>query len=257
MNPERLIIGHININSIRNKFEALTEIIKDKLDIFMISETKLDSSFTVGQFCIDGYSKLFRSDRDEKGGGIMLYIREGIPSKILHSKFNQKDKEYFLVELNLRKRKWLLVCSYNPHKSFTDEHLALLGRELDSHSWNYDDIIILGDFNSEPNKENMKRFYQIYNLKNLINEPTCYKNPENPSTIDLILTNKPRSFQNSCTFETGLSDFHKMTITVLKMHFKKQASKIISYRNYKNFSNLEYRKKVQEIITKIDFQKIT
>ena len=42
------------------------------------------------------------------------------------------------------------------------------------------------------------------------------------------------SFCNSDTLETGLSDFHKLTLPVLKTFFKKQSPKVISYRNYKN-----------------------
>ena len=88
---------------------------------------------------------------------------------------------------------------------------------------------------------NLKDFFNLYLLKNLIKKPTCFKNPENPKTIDLILTNRPRSFCNSDTLETGLSDFHKLTVTVLKTFFKKQSPKVISYRNYKNFSNDLFR----------------
>ena len=65
----------------------------------------------------------------------------------------------------------------------------------------------------------MGEFRDTYNLRNLIMGPTCFKNPLNPSCIDLILTNKPRSFQHSQTIETGLSDHHSMTITVLKSFF--------------------------------------
>ena len=70
----------------------------------------------------------------------------------------------------------------------------------------------------------MEEFCAIYSLKNLIKVPTFFKNPLNPSSIDVILTNSFRSFQNSVAIETGLSDHHKMTVTVLK-----------SYRDYKNF----------------------
>ena len=49
----------------------------------MISETKLDESFPVGQFLIDGYSVPYRFDRDGNDGGILFYIREDIPSKLL------------------------------------------------------------------------------------------------------------------------------------------------------------------------------
>ena len=56
----------------------------------------------------------------------------------------------------------------------------------------------------------------VHNLKTLIKPKTCFKNPENPSYIDLILINSPRSFQNSSVFETGLSNFDKLTIPVIK-----------------------------------------
>ena len=81
----------------------------------------------------------------------------------------------------------------------------------------------------------------MHNLKNLIKEPTCFKNPEKPTIIDLILTNKPKCFQHSCTYETGISDFHKMTITVMKVIFKKQKPKIIFYCNYNNFDKKSFK----------------
>ena len=79
-------------------------------------------------------------------------------------------------------------------------------------------------------------------LRNLVNEPTCFKNPNNPSNINLILTNKPRSFQNTSAIETGLSDFHKLTVTVLKTNFAKLPPKILYYRNYNYFNNEHFRK---------------
>ena len=64
-----------------------------------------------------------------------------------------------------------------------------------------------------------------------------FKNPQNPSCIDLIITNNPRSFEGSMTIETGLSDFHKLSLTVMKIFYKKQKSNIIKYRSYRNFDN--------------------
>ena len=103
--------------------------------------------------------------------------------------------ENIFIEINLRKVKWILFGGYNPRKENTT------------------------DFNSQTDKNITNEFCQTYNLKNLINEPTCVKTPLNPSTIDVILTNKVSSFSNNCTLETGLSDQHKMTITVLKSFF--------------------------------------
>ena len=81
-------------------------------------------------------------------------------------------------------------------------------------------------------------------LRNLINVPTCYKYFDNPTSIDLILTNRPSQFQRSTVFETGLSDFHLLTITEFKTSFQKQDRKIIKYRDYKNFDNNKFRSEI-------------
>ena len=73
----------------------------------------------------------------------------------------------------------------------------------------------------EINDSAISVFSDSYDLESLIKEPTCYKNPNKPSCIDLILINKPRSFQHSSVIETGLSNFHKMTVTVIKIFFEK------------------------------------
>ena len=117
-NLNKLIIAHFNVDSLRNKFELLKEQIQDNIDILMISETKIDASFPIGQFLLNGYSTPFRLDRNAHGGGILLYVREDIPSKVLLVEENLI--EGFIVEINLtnNKKKWLLSCSYNPKKNF-------------------------------------------------------------------------------------------------------------------------------------------
>ena len=133
-NANRLIIGHLNINYLRNKFEMLEELIKDKIDIFLISERKLDSSFPSGQFVIKGYIKPFRLDRNQKGEGLLLYVREGIPCKILKECTPEKPIENLFVEINLRSRKWLISCSYNQKTNLIADHLHCIGRGIDFYS---------------------------------------------------------------------------------------------------------------------------
>ena len=87
----------------------------------------------------------------------------------------------------------------------------------------------------------MEQFCASYNLKSLIKEPTCFKSVDNLSCIDLVLTNHPKCFQNSGVYETGISDFHKLTFTVLKTYFQKAKPRIIKYRDYKHFDNNEIR----------------
>ena len=72
-NVEHLVIGSLNINSIRNKFDQLKLLVKDNIDILVIQETKIDDTFPVAEFCIDGYKTPFRKDRTEYGV-VFLYI---------------------------------------------------------------------------------------------------------------------------------------------------------------------------------------
>ena len=65
-----------------------------------------------------------------------------------------------------------------------------------------------------------------------------------------MLTNSNRIFLSSCTIETGLSDFHKMIVTVLNIYFQKRETKLMNYRDYRNFSNEEFRQQVLKDISK-------
>ena len=120
-------------------------------------------------------------------------------------------------------------------------HLATFINFLDLHSTKYK-MLVLVDFKIGIDEPHMKSFCEKYNPTNLIKQPTCYKNPYNPMCIDLTLTNVPRTFQSTCVIETGLSDFHLMTLTIMRKTFKKQRPRIINYRSFKHFSNEEFRK---------------
>ena len=187
-------------------------------------DTKIDNSFPKSQFLLKGFCEPFRIDRNIHGGWggwvgrILLYVREDIPVKLLS--VEPLPSECLFVEINLRKRKWLVYCSCNPHKDNICNHLQLIRKKLELYSSNYESIILV-DFNCEINDKCMNDFCKSYSLSSLVRESSCYKNPENPSCIDLFLTNSPNNFQNSSVVETGLSDFHRMVVTVMKTSFQK------------------------------------
>ena len=252
-NLNRLVIGHININSLRHKFDSLKWIFKGNIDILVITETKLDGSFPTQQFFVEGYALPYRFDRkDNNGGGVFIYVREDIPCIELNTQSITDNLEGICLEINLRKTKWLVFGGYNYNKQNTDNYLAKLGPVLDHYMSQFDNILLLGDFNSEPSELCMSEFCQLYNLKNLITEPTCFKNPLNPSTIDLIITNIPRSFQNTEIIDTGLSDHHSMTVTVMKTFFQKQAPICIKYRDYNKFNRHLFHSELSQNLNTID-----
>ena len=113
----------MNINSVTNKFDALCSIFKQKADILLVYETKVDDIFSLAQFCVERYSTLFKFGRTYKAGRLLLHARDDIPSKQIKLKFiENEDFEGFFVEIILRK-KWLLCCSYNPDKNKTLSYL--------------------------------------------------------------------------------------------------------------------------------------
>ena len=93
----------------------------------------------------------------------------------------------------------------------------------------------------EVEEEVLDDFLAQHSAKSLVKEPTCFKSLDNPSCIDLLLTNSPQSFQNTTAVATGLSDFHKMSITVLKTAFQKAEPKILHYRDRRNFNVHTFR----------------
>ena len=121
----------------------------------------------------------YRLDCDSNAGGIFLYVREDIPSNLIATE--KKAREIFFVELNLRKYKWLINCSWNLHKS-------LLAITMYS---TYTKKMILGDFNADIQEKHMKCLPDNYNRKSLIKQSTCYKNSDSPTCLDLLLTNAP------------------------------------------------------------------
>ena len=111
-NQSNLIIAHLHMNFVKNKFDFLDDKIKMNVDILMSSEIKFDDSFSTGQFLINGFNELIRQDRNQNGGKILLYIREDIPTKVLS--FETLLVEGFYVEIKLRQKRRLIYCSYNP-----------------------------------------------------------------------------------------------------------------------------------------------
>ena len=244
-NINNLVVGCININSIRNKFDQLKLLVRDNVDILVIEETKIDETFPTGQFIIEDYMPPFRKDRNQYGGGLLIYVKDNIPAKIVEDHQMSNDIESIFIELNFRRNKWLLMGTYHPPSQCTNYFYSEVGKALDVYNNTYDNILLLGDFNEKESDTNTTNFMENYNLKNLVKEPTCYKNPLNPSCIDLVLTNKSRNFKNTTTIDFGLSDFHKMVLTSFKFQYKPGNPKVVYYRQYSHFDKKEFAKELK------------
>ena len=104
----KIIMGHLNVKSIRNKSELPSSLMGGKIDILMTSETKLDATFPKNQFLIQGFSTVYRLDRNDRSVGIMLFVKDGIITFHLERYSFPVGCEAFCIELNLLNTKWLI-----------------------------------------------------------------------------------------------------------------------------------------------------
>ena len=96
-NAKNIIFSYININSIQNKFDSLCDLISKNVDILSVAETKLDPSFPNSQFLIPGFHEPMRLDITSKPGGMLVYIKSSLPSRMcLISCYAKISKLYHL-----------------------------------------------------------------------------------------------------------------------------------------------------------------
>ena len=156
-----------------------------------------------------------------------MFARENLIISLLLRNSFPYDIQILLIELNLRKKNWLICSCYNPHKNLINCHLQKLAKGIQIYSNNYDDILLMGYFNAEVTNISFSSFCKLYEGKSITNQSTCYKNPTNPSCINPFLTNLPNSLRKSTVVKTGLSDFHKLIVTGISHYSPKGASNIV------------------------------
>ena len=239
--PKDPLIGCLNINSLGDKIIDLREIIETfKPDYFVVAETKINFEFPSAQFTVNEYEIGARRDRDEYGGGLMGFVRRGLICKRL-LRYETKTSESIASEITINRKKWVILSVYRPPSANISVFFEEISAFCNLIYKKYGNIIIMGDININsihPNDREYSKlqdFCGVFSLNNLINKNTCYTN-NHQSSIDVILTNKPRSFQNTSVIETGLSDCHKLITATLKSHIIRLKPGIIKYRNYKYFN---------------------
>ena len=175
----------------------------------------------------------------------MVYIRDTIPSKILEKHSCPNDIECLFLEVNFRKCKWLLCGTYHLPSQNDEYYFRYLDKALDTYS-NHEKVLLVGDFNTEITEHYIESFLYEHELSNLVKEKTCFRNMQNPSFIDLLLTNNSYAFQQTMTVCSGLPDCYKLVLTVLKTRVPKGNPSQIAYREYKKFDSLKFNSEFEK-----------
>ena len=150
--------------------DKLKLFVQGKVYILIVTENKLNSTFPTSQFMIDGYSEPYRFDRNKNGGRVLIYIREDIPSKLLADHKLPHDIEGIFVELNLRKRKFLIFESYHLPSQSDEYFFHQIIKGLDMYSKFYERYVLIGDFTREVSEPCPLQFLFEINAQNIVKE---------------------------------------------------------------------------------------
>ena len=238
-NSRNLLMMHLNINSVQNKFEELKLLVdRLKAHVIFLTETKIDSSYTNSQFNLDGFN-LYRNDRRKGGGGIMAYFSSSLKSRKLKPPRKYSTFETLIIKSKFGNNEAVVVGMYRPPKAVGSDYYIKLENDLnDIVSWaalqtNF--VVLTGDLNLDRLKPELKEgkilcdLEEVHGLTCLITNPT--RITENSQTLlDVILTNKPELFKESHVYDPGISD-HAMVIGIMAGNAVYHPRKVVTFRN--------------------------
>ena len=242
-NLNKISFSHLNVNSLPNKYMELHNIFENgTFDIIFLSETKLDSSFTNAQFSITNYCT-YRQDRNTNGGGILCYVNQKIPHRNRTDiAVNCNGIESIVIHVKLNKISMFFICVYKPPNVNNDHLKCAIEEMLNQCNQQSEYVYIIGDMNINfmNNSNALTDTLISFDLKQMIKEPTCFKSVQNPTLIDIILTNKAKSIAKTINVPLGISDFHNYIGGAIKMPGPKDERQSITYRSFKNFKDETY-----------------
>ncbi|KAK3097542.1 hypothetical protein FSP39_010594 [Pinctada imbricata] len=250
-NPCNTLISYLNINSLKNKFFEVADILYDKVpDILFLSKTKLDDTFTQGLFSVPGY-RVFRNDRNIHGGGILCYVKSTLPARRRQDLEFSAPFESLVLDLVINDRKWAIIGVYRPPSVSDDIFNTLFVKHLDKITTMFDHFMIVGDLNynllDQQKGKPLLDLCDVFDLTNVIKSETCFTKIGKPSLVDVLLSNQPQYLFSPINFDCGLSDYHNLIGILVKGKTPFLAKEKVQYRSFKNFNESDFNQDVNFI----------
>lgn len=245
-NPKNIIIAHININSIRNKFSELKVLLQlNLIHVLIISETKLDSSFKDSLFQVEKY-KMYRQDNTAKSGGLILYVNENIASSCGDICVQEKHFECLSINVFLDNRKYLIMGAYKNPKLKDNDFEHCFEKLYDNVIKKADvESIFLGDLNLNMLQPSciLHELCDRYNLHQMVKDTTCRKSSKE-TLIDVILVSNTSLFKTTFAKDINLSDYHLLVGVVMR---KFAPPPKVEYRYIRMYSKIDYEQASKEV----------
>ena len=160
----------------------------------------------------------------------------------------RQNFEILVLELKLSKTSWLIIGTCKPPSLSDITFTSEIKNILTFYRSTRDNILLMGDFNMTLDNPNFNELIEDHELSTLISEPACFKRI-NPTCIDNFLTSKKTRLMNTLTFETGVSDHHKLIGTMLRSTCGKGKPKKTFYHCYKNFDNEKFEEELKKYLS--------
>lgn len=244
-----LNVCHINAQSLRNKIDEFRYIFENSgVDVICITETWLNKSVTDDFVGLQEY-KLFRCDRETLGGGVSVYIKKNICSKILCKSNSQDVIEYLFIEIQSRGNKLLLGCVYRPNRRICTQNFHSV---LENVAIGYEDIIVCGDFNSNILTENkiLDDMHSIGMYPTNTTTPTHYSTTVNTLLDIFFVGNQQKVLLYD---QLAASCFSRHDLIFVSYNFNPQYNS--STKTYYDFKNINQDALLSEM-TKVDWDSI-
>ena len=116
----------------------------------------------------------FRFNRNRSSGGVIIYIRDDIPSNQLTKHKLPDNIEETFIEVNLGKIRWLIFDTYHPLSQPVEYFFKHVGYALDAYGQPYEKFLLAGESNKEETESCLSEFLFKYNSLSLF-ETCCSK----------------------------------------------------------------------------------
>lgn len=241
LSKKHLHFGHINVNSLRNKIDEISDVLVNTgLHFLGLTETKLDEFVLDGSLVIDGY-QLLKRNRNSHGGGVGLYYKDCFVGRVRED-LCTLDIEVLWVEFHQPHAPVILVGIFYCPPSANGTYMQCVFNSWERATDEGRDTYILGDFNkdwlSENESSQLRAYSRICGLIQMIDDPTrtvCTARSNTSTCLDLVFTNRRDRVFKSKVVHLGFTD-HDLTVLSIKTKSPRGPPKIVHKRSYKHFS---------------------
>lgn len=246
-------IAHLNVQGLATSFNGLCDLLgsNPEIDILTLSETHLSkNTYNDHLYYISGYTFVKRNRTKGKGGGVAMYLKNGLNWK-RRKDLDHESVESIVVEVIIQKAKNILITTvYRPpngskylQNNFTEHFNDLLSNKKSK------EIIILGDLNinylKRNDNEDIKHLLTLNGFSQMVDKPTRITK-ESSTLIDIIATNKSENIVITDVIPVSLSD-HDMIICVRKINNLKYKARYIKTRNYTRYDPVKLQSDLKAV----------